>query len=312
MTPADGLNSSGTQGGPFSPPRKNYTLQNTGGSSLDWTASKGAAWTTLSSASGTLAAGASTTVTVTINGNANNLPAGSYTDTVSFTNATNGSGNTTRPVSLTVIPTPVSTDLVAYYPFTGDANDASGNGLHGAVNGAILTTDRYDIANRAYQFDGVNDGISVAHNALLNIRSQISLVAWIYPTETKTQTIVRKGNYAPYNLQAYSLALSATGFITFQATVNGEFFDLRTEGYSLNRWSFIVGTYDGNAMRLYVNGALKTTSPVTGQINTNDRPLLIGTRLYSVGDTWKGKLDAIRIYSKALTGEEIALLQNEP
>jgi hypothetical protein len=102
VTPADGLTSSGNQGGPFSPSSKNYTLQNTGGTSINWTASKGQAWVTLSLASGPLAAGASTTVTVSINGNANSLAPGSYSDTVSFTNTTNNSGNTTRSVNLTV------------------------------------------------------------------------------------------------------------------------------------------------------------------------------------------------------------------
>ena len=102
VTPSDGLSSSGSQGGPFSPSSKSYTLTNPGGSSINWTASKGQAWTTLSSTSGTLAANASTTVTVSINSNANAFAAGSYSDTVTFTNTTNGNGNTTRPVSLTV------------------------------------------------------------------------------------------------------------------------------------------------------------------------------------------------------------------
>jgi len=106
VTPSDGLASSGNQGGPFSPSSKNYTLQNTGGASLSWTASKTQTWTTLSSTSGTLAANATTTVTVSINSNANSLTPASYGDTVSFINTTNGNGNTTRPVSLTVSTAP--------------------------------------------------------------------------------------------------------------------------------------------------------------------------------------------------------------
>ena len=113
VTPADGLTSSGYQGGPFNPSSKNYTLQNTGGSSINWTASKAQTWDTLSSTSGTLAANASTTVTVSINSNANSLTPGSYGDTVSFTNTTNGNGNNTRSVNLTVYPdtTPPDTSI---------------------------------------------------------------------------------------------------------------------------------------------------------------------------------------------------------
>jgi hypothetical protein len=104
VAPADGLASSGYVGGPFTPATKQYTLTNTGGSPLTWTAGATQGWVTLSGTGGPLAAGASTSVTVTINSNANSLDAGSYGDTVTVTNATNGQGNTTRPVSLAVNP----------------------------------------------------------------------------------------------------------------------------------------------------------------------------------------------------------------
>jgi subtilisin family serine protease len=102
VTPAGGLSSSGYQGGPFSPSSQAYTLQNTGGQSINWSASKSAAWVSLSAASGTLTAGGSVNVTVSINSGANSLAAGNYSDTVSFNNTSNGNGNTTRAVSLTV------------------------------------------------------------------------------------------------------------------------------------------------------------------------------------------------------------------
>ncbi len=102
VTPPDGFSSSGNQGGPFSPSNKTYTLTNTGGSTINWTATKSQTWVTLSSTNGTLAAGASTTVTVSINSNANSLSPGSYSDNVSFTNTTNRNGNTSRAVSLSV------------------------------------------------------------------------------------------------------------------------------------------------------------------------------------------------------------------
>jgi uncharacterized repeat protein (TIGR02543 family) len=77
-------------------------LQNGGNTTIDWTASAIQSWVTLSSSSGSLAPGASTTVIATINSNANGLAGGSYNDTVTFTNTTNGNGNTTRGISLTI------------------------------------------------------------------------------------------------------------------------------------------------------------------------------------------------------------------
>ncbi len=102
VSPAGGLTSSGIAGGPFTPLSQIYTLTNTGAASMNWTASKVASWVTLSAAGGTLAAGANTTVTASINSGANSLAVGSYSDNVTFTNTTSGTGNTTRPVSLTV------------------------------------------------------------------------------------------------------------------------------------------------------------------------------------------------------------------
>lgn len=97
-----GLTASGFVGGPFSPSAQTYTLTNTGKTSIGWTARATKTWVGISPASGTLAGGASTSVTVSINSGANTLVAGAYSDIVSFTNATNGKGNTTRSVALNV------------------------------------------------------------------------------------------------------------------------------------------------------------------------------------------------------------------
>jgi PKD repeat protein/endonuclease/exonuclease/phosphatase family metal-dependent hydrolase len=102
VTPGSGLSSLGHVGGPFSPSNQVYSLVNSGNSNMDWVATNTAAWVTVSPTNGTLASGASTNVRVSINGSANSLSAGGYSDTVVFTNTTNGAGSTTRPVSLTV------------------------------------------------------------------------------------------------------------------------------------------------------------------------------------------------------------------
>ncbi|MCX6582621.1 MAG: Ig-like domain-containing protein [Candidatus Aminicenantes bacterium] len=101
-TPADNFSSSGTAGGPFSPASIDYTISNTGSGSIHWTITKTSNWLTFSSASGTLAGGGSVVIAVTVNANANSLGAGTYNDTLTFTNTTNGLGNTTRSAALTI------------------------------------------------------------------------------------------------------------------------------------------------------------------------------------------------------------------
>ena len=70
--------------------------------------------------------------------------------------------------------------LVAYYPFNGNANDESGNGNNGNVNGAILTNDRNGNSNKAYAFDGVDDYISVPGSNSISIQTNFSSSVWIY------------------------------------------------------------------------------------------------------------------------------------
>ena len=120
------LSSSGTAGGPFSPVSQSFTLSNTGGQSINWTAAETLSWVTLSSTGGSLAVGANTTVTVSINNNANSLAAGSYSGTVTFTNTTNGTGNATRSVSLAVsAPAGVLTGLTIGSPSTVPENSSA-------------------------------------------------------------------------------------------------------------------------------------------------------------------------------------------
>lgn len=102
VTPASDLIASGTAGGPFSPDSIIYTLTNSGSASLNWTANQSADWISLSATSGGLAAGALTTVTVSLNSAADSLAAGNYKDTISFVNTTTGNGNTSRGVNLKV------------------------------------------------------------------------------------------------------------------------------------------------------------------------------------------------------------------
>jgi blue copper oxidase len=104
VSPTTTLSASGTVGsGAYTPSSLAYTLTNTGTGTMSWTAANTAAWLSLSSTSGSLAAGASTTVTASINATAaSSLSAATYSDTISFTNTTTGSGNTTRAASLLI------------------------------------------------------------------------------------------------------------------------------------------------------------------------------------------------------------------
>ena len=78
---------------------------------------------------------------------------------------------------LAQVPSYVPTNgLVGYWPFNGNANDESGNGNNGTVNGAVLTSDRFENANNAYFFDGQDDYISC--NPLLGLQ-EVTISVWL-------------------------------------------------------------------------------------------------------------------------------------
>jgi hypothetical protein len=93
------------------------------------------------------------------------------------------------------VPSYVPTNgLVAYYPFNGNANDASGNANNGVVNGATLTTDRLGNVGKAYSFDGNSNYIETSINYSTK---NFSIQFWIKP-----------GAYRTYNGQIGGVALS--------------------------------------------------------------------------------------------------------
>ncbi|HXI84029.1 MAG TPA: NF038122 family metalloprotease [Verrucomicrobiae bacterium] len=101
VTPTTGFSSTGLVGGAFSPSCATYTLTNQGTASFIWSATKAQPWLTLTPSSGALVGGQATNVSVCINATANSLAAGSYGDTVTFSNFVTGATQL-RPVSLTV------------------------------------------------------------------------------------------------------------------------------------------------------------------------------------------------------------------
>jgi len=141
VSPSDGLSSSGDAGGPFSPASKSYTLENRGATGFDYSVSADQTWISVGNASGYLAGGDTTSVTVSINGSANSLPLGQYAASVEFVNATDHDGDTVRPVTLRV----GQPSLVYDYPLDSDPGWATegqwafgqptgGGGQHGPAD----------------------------------------------------------------------------------------------------------------------------------------------------------------------------------
>ena len=78
------------------------------------------------------------------------------------------------------VPSYVPTNgLVGWWPFSGNANEISGNGNNGTINGATLTIDRFGIQNNAYNFNGLSNYIEVSDNNSLDLTNNYTFSVWV-------------------------------------------------------------------------------------------------------------------------------------
>ena len=104
------------------------------------------------------------------------------------------------------VPSYVSTNgLVGYWPFNGNAQDGSGNGNHGTVNGATLTTDRFGNQNGAYSFDGQGNRINIL-NQLFNLGWQnYTISAWFQTSSSAAVSAVAEATPSSHSLNTRAM-----------------------------------------------------------------------------------------------------------
>ena len=205
---------------------------------------------------------------------------------------------------------PITEGLVAYYPFNGNANDESSNGNDGVVYGSILTEDRFGNENSAYEFDGNSNYIEIENTANLIERNH-TLCCWVY-TSDDDGFLVGKGQDGEWN-DPYAIYLANSKFkYNIREDYPNVYSIETTENIVTNEWYFLVGTYDGNEIKFYVNGEIYGSLETGGQPLANqDLNLMIGSSSTPNVAMLSGILDDIRIYNRALTDEEIQFLYNE-
>lgn len=238
---------------------------------------------------------------------------------------------TTKPpteIGSFMLPTINRHGLVAYYPFSGDANDASGNKNNGVVHGAQLIGGH---AGQAYHFNGVSDFIQVAASKSLDIHRAITLSAWVQHDSTRSaQGIINKTpTRFPFYHELGGYRLSA-----WWANPNGyssELYDGAHENecdsqhivyaynglmgdYSKNPlvgvWTHVVSTWDGKTFTLYRDGVKQNSTEFTGSIASSDADLFIGIHPWLNQAQFNGTIDDVAIFNRALNESEVQDLMN--
>ncbi len=217
--------------------------------------------------------------------------------------------------------------LRAYYPFTGNANDVSGNNNNPVFNNATLTADRLGNPNSAYHFNGATNYMQVPNNASLNTGNKLSLSAWVKPMGFYSgpchgNAVVTKGNsgntaglYAIwYDDNAGTNGANCSGSLN-PAVENFYGIGCMTPapGYTpyiqANQWYSVIVTYDGTTARLYINCVLKNSVSQAGLTFNNNDDLFIGKTFAAAFPYWlNGDIDEVRIYDRALNVDEVNAL----
>ena len=222
--------------------------------------------------------------------------------------------------------------LVGYYPFNGNANDESGFGFNGVVNGAVLTADRFGHNNSAYYFDGLGDFIEVANtNGHFNLQ-YVTASAWIKPYYERINTygaIVYKNALTGNNHDNYLLSTkcyespapdrSLSTYYRFRVFYqieeqNGPNYSPLSDLHPLQNWYLLTGVFDSNGVTIYINAKAEAHVSIQNIIPyQGPTPLIIGALTYSDhpnGD-FNGVIDDVRIYNRPLNTAEISALYNQ-
>ena len=248
------------------------------------------------------------------------MPVSQGVDTLKYTVA-NSCGSTTVKKAITVagaVPCYLpSFGLVAWYPFTGNTVDSSGNGNNGMNYGATLTTDRFGHANSAYYFSSSGCGTrieasintsSIASGYSINLWVNRSAVGCINPRILEFGNGISSAGDIQITWPSGTGTAPHTDGYYSSSPIGGHYF---FDSCSNNIWYNLTITYDGNNLSLYGNGILYSTTsiPVTGAVNLFGN-VAFGRMNHPSYDAFNGKIDDIGIWNRILTPCEISYLYN--
>jgi len=200
----------------------------------------------------------------------------------------------------------ITTDLVGYWKFDGNANDSSGNGLDGTIMGDPVFAE--GVAGMALDFDGDGDYVDCGNDPLFDITGEISVSAWlnIRSIPNAWTGAVVKGENA-WRLGNVDMDPRFHFGITIWNAPDTASVDGATAvGY--NEWHHVTGTFDGANINVYLDGVLDGSNPTTEPIGISTTNLFIGENSESPGRSWDGLIDEVMIYNRTLSDGEIMYL----
>ena len=207
--------------------------------------------------------------------------------------------------------------LVLYFSFDNDvAAEATDHSLYG--NNGVIQGDPVAVAGQfgdAFTFDASDDQVVVPSDAMLDIRDQITMMAWIQPGANLTadwRTIMGKSPTSVLGQAtfSYDFRTDNSGVLRFSLNIGG-WQSILGPILEEGTWYHIAGTYDGAELLLYLDGEPIGTAAASGQINSTVDPVCVGNIVNAAGNSnneyWSGIIDEVRLWDRALSADEVAM-----
>lgn len=208
--------------------------------------------------------------------------------------------------------------LVAYYTFekgegsllenkaVGDPMDVryDSKKLNGTINcGTWVISGGRWIGKNTLEFNGISDYVNCGNNRSLDITDELTIEVWVYQTGNKDAQM----NWVSTGYHQYELGVSHQRVYSYLGKPDGGYtlyFYSHNTNFPLNEWKHCVATFDNTHAKLYIDGKLICQEPQTEPLVTGNLDLHIGNR--SPGGTYfKGLIDEVAIYNRALSAKEI-------
>jgi parallel beta-helix repeat protein len=244
----------------------------------------------------------------------------SATTTTTIPSTTTTTRTTTTTTSSTTSTTqPQSSGPVIYLKFDESsgttASDSSGGSINGAlVNGPTWVSGRL---GNALRLDGVNDYVNAGNAASLDITGPVTIMAWVNPSASQeicaSGAEVEPGAVSKvdgasgssgwsWQLRYGSPTNCALGF-QFNDPAYGDTWVTVGQALSSNQWYHVAATFDGSTARSYLNGVVKESTAMSSIASYPSTKLIVGSDGW--GGYFKGAVDDLRIYKRALSSTEI-------
>lgn len=213
---------------------------------------------------------------------------------------------------------PPPSGLVSWWQAEGNANDTVDGNSGVLLNGATFAPGR---VGQAFSFDGTNSYARISDNPNLHFTNALTIEAWIYPTSLGAyHNIVSKWGVQDPLQTSYTTVVGPDGRISLSVCASGDqsvtpvVNTVSTNSVLPNQWTHFAATYDGSALRMYLNGVCEDQVAYNQGIFPGTEALAIGAAgAYAGGQVlspFAGLIDEPAVYNRALSGAEIQGIYN--